>query len=187
MVQLTVEQITKNQAIFLKVNEEHKILPPSLLEFLGEGFFTAPASTSTNMHNACVGGLVDNLLTVAKYANKINLMLPPYLQQPAINIYRVALLSGIGKTFMYKVNTNDWSVNRGQIYEFENNITAMRVGERSAYYAMQHMTLTENEYQALMNFDKEVEEPQIKWFGSPLTTILKMAVELSIMDEKKRV
>lgn len=88
---------------------------------------------------------------------------------------------------MYKVNTNDWSVNRGQIYEFENNITAMRVGERSAYYAMQHMTLTENEYQALMNFDKEVEEPQIKWFGSPLTTILKMAVELSIMDEKKRV
>ena len=159
----------------------------SLLAFLGEGFFTAPASTATSLHNACDGGLVDDLLTVAKYANKINTILPAHLQQPAISVHRVSLLSGIGKTFMYVPNTNEYSIRNGKIYDFAQNTVAMRVGERSAYYALQYMKLTEEEYQALVNFDKPEEDLQVKWFGSPLTTILKQAVELAIIDEKRRV
>jgi len=187
MIQLTQEQIKKNKAIFLKINAEHQIIPDSLVEFLGEGFFNAPASTATSLHNACMGGLVDDLLTVAKYANKINAILPPHLQQPAISVHRVSLLSGIGKTFIYTPNTNEYGVKNGKIYEFAPNTVAMRVGERSAYYAMQHMKLTEEEYQALINYDKPDEDLQVKWFGSPLTTILKQAVELAVIDEKRRV
>jgi len=52
---------------------------------------------------------------------------------------------------------------------------------------MQHMKLTEEEYQALINYDKPDEDLQVKWFGSPLTTILKQAVELAVIDEKRRV
>jgi hypothetical protein len=187
MVQLTQEQIKKNKAIFLKLNSEHKIIADELLAFLGENLFTAPASTATSLHNACDGGLVDDLLTVAKYANKINQILPPHLQQPAISVHRVSLLSGIGKTFMYVPNANEYSARNGKIYDFAPNTVAMRVGERSAYYALQYMKLTEDEYQALINFDKPEEDLQVKWFGSPLTTILKQAVELAIIDEKRRV
>lgn len=187
MVQLTQSQITKNKAIFFALNTEHKIFPEELLKFLGESFFTAPASTSSMMNNACEGGLLDDILTVAKYANKINNMLPAHLQQPAISVYKVSLLFGIGKTFAFVPNTNEYSVKHGKIYEFANNNVAMRVGERSAYYALQYMKLTEDEYQALVNFDKTEEDIQVKWYGSPLTTILKMAVEWAILDEKRRV
>jgi hypothetical protein len=48
------------------------------------------------------------------------------------------------------------------------------------------MTLTEDEYQALINFDKQEEDLQVKWYGSSLTTILKMATELAVLDEKNR-
>lgn len=187
MIQLTQDQIKKNKAIFLKINAEHQIIPEPLLAFLGENFFTAPASSSTNLHNACPGGLIDDLLTVAKYANKINSFLPDHLKQPSISVHRVSLLSGIGKTFMYAPNTNEYTLRNGKIYDFVPDTVAMRVGERSAYYALQYMKLTEEEYQALVNFDKVDEDPQIKWFGSPLTTILRQAVELAIMDEKRRV
>jgi hypothetical protein len=187
MVQLTQEQIKRNKAIFLKLNAEHKIIPDELLAFLGEGLFTAPASTATSLHNACEGGLIDDLLTVAKYANKLNQILPPHLQQPALSVHRVSLLSGIGKVFMYVPNANEYSVRNGKIYDFAPNTVAMRVGERSAYYALQYMKLTEDEYQALVNFDKPEEDIQVKWFGSPLTTILKQSVELAIIDEKRRV
>lgn len=187
MVQLTQDQIKKNKAIFLKLNTDHQILPEPLLAFLGERFFTAPASTATSLHNACEGGLVDDLLTIAKYANKLNNILPPHMQQPALSVHRVSFLSGIGKTFMYVPNQNEYAVKNGKIYDFAQNTVAMRVGERSAYYAMQHMVLSEDEYQALVNFDKPEEDIQVKWFGSTLTTILKMATELAVMDEKRRV
>lgn len=187
MVQLTQEQIAKNKAIFLKLNTDHNILPQPLLDFLGEGFFTAPASTMTSLHNACAGGLIDHILTVAKYANKINQMLPLNMQQSAASVHRISFLSSIGLTFMYVKNEDEWSIKRGKIYDFAPDMVAMRTGERSAYYAMKHMELTEEEYQALINFDKPEEDLQVKWFGSPLATILKQAVELAIIDEKRRV
>jgi hypothetical protein len=187
MVQLTQEQIKKNKAIFAKLNAEHKILPDELLAFLGDALFTVPASTGTSLHNACEGGLMDDLITVAKYANKINNMLPPHLQQPALSVHRVSFLSGIGKTFMYIPNPSEYYVKLGKIYDFAPSVVAMRVGERSAYYAMQYMKLTEDEYQALVNFDKPEEDLQEKWFGSTLTSILRQAVEWAIIDEKRRV
>jgi len=39
----------------------------------------------------------------------------------------------------------------------------------------------------LLNFDKIEEDIQVKWYGSSLTTILKMATELAILDEKNRI
>jgi hypothetical protein len=114
-------------------------------------------------------------------------MLPANLQQPALSVYRVALLSGVGKTFMFIPNANEWSRKNGKIYEFAPGVTAMNAGERSALYAMRHgMELTDEEYQALINSDRVEEETQVKWFGSTLTTILRQAIEWAIMDLKRR-
>jgi hypothetical protein len=187
MVQLTQEQIKKNKQIFLQLNEKYGILPKELLDFLGEGFFTAPASVATNLHNACEGGLVDHILTTAKYAKKINdLLVDTPLQQPALSVYRVSFLFDIGKTFMYVPNQEEWSRKKGKMFDFSEGTVAMRVGERSAFYATQYMKLTEDEYQAIINADREELDAQVKWFGSTLTTILRQSIEWSIMEQKKR-
>jgi 23S rRNA maturation-related 3'-5' exoribonuclease YhaM len=186
MVQLTQAQIQKNKDIFLLLNKKYQILPELLITFLGEEFFHAPATTMTSMHNACDGGLLDYLLKVAEYAKKLNDILPSSLQQPALSVYRVAFLSGIGKTHMFVPNQNEWSRKNGKIYEFASNVAAMSAGERSALYAMRYMVLSDEEYQAILNSDRSEEEPQVKWFGSPLTTILRQAIEWAIMDIKHR-
>ena len=187
MVQLTQEQIKKNKSIFLQTNATHNIIPQELIDFLGEDFFTAPASTSTSMHNACEGGLVDHILSTAKFANKINKMLPEHMQVPALSLYRIAFLFDIGKTFLFVPNQYEWSKKNGKIYEYSNNTASMRVGERSALYASRYMKLEEEEYQAIINSDREELETQIKWFGSSLTIILRQAIEWAIREQKSRV
>lgn len=187
MIQLTQAQIQKNKAIFLALNAKYQILPESLLAFLGEDFYHAPASTMTTMHNACEGGLLDHLLKTTEFAKKINDFLPPSLQQPALSVYRVCFVSGIGRTFMFVPNTNEWSRKNGKIYEFSQTTAAMNAGERGALYALRNgMTLTDEEYQAVVHSDRFEEDSQVKWFGSPLTTILRHAIEFSIMEQKRR-
>lgn len=186
MVQLSQEQIEKNKAIFLKTNETYKILPQGLLDFLGDSFFRAPASTMTSIYNACDGGLVDHILQTAKLAKKINELYPATLQQPTMSVMRASFLFDIGKTFLYVPNSNEWSVKNGKIYDYAQGMAAMRVGERSALYALQHMSLTEEEYQAIVYSDKDELDAQVKWYGSPLTTILRQAIEISIMELKSR-
>lgn len=186
MVQLTQEEIKKNRSAFLQTNEKYKILPPELIAFLGEDFFKAPASTNTSMHNACEGGLVDHILTTARFANKINQMLPEHMRVPALSLYRIVFLFDIGKTFLFVPNQNEWSRKNGKIYEYSNKTVAMRVGERSALYASRYMKLEEDEYQAIINADREELELQIKWFGSSLTVILRQAIEWAIIEQKNR-
>jgi hypothetical protein len=61
----------------------------------------------------------------------------------------------------------------------------MRVGERSAYYALtNNIKMTEEEYQAIINFDKPEEDKMAKFHGSTLSTILKQANELAIIEQK---
>jgi len=45
--------------------------------------------------------------------------------------------------------------------------------------------LSEEEYQAIVNYDKSEDDKQSKWYGSTLSTILKQANELAIIEEKK--
>jgi hypothetical protein len=114
-------------------------------------------------------------------------MLPENLQQPAMSIHRVSFLFDIGKTFLYVPNQIEWSRKNGKIYDFAENTVAMRVGERSALYALKFMSLEEDEYQTILNSDREELDAQIKWFGSPLTSIMRQAIEWAIIEQKNRI
>jgi len=62
----------------------------------------------------------------------------------------------------------------------------MKIGERSAYYALSNgVELSEEEYQSIINYDKSEEDKQSKWYGSTLSTLLRQANELSIIECKK--
>lgn len=183
---ITKKEQEKNRKIFEATIQKYNLFTDNLKDFLGEAFYEAPASTLTSLHNAFTGGLVDHLIKVAKYGALINEMLPEGVKQEKEAVLKVCFLSEIGKTFQYKVCESEWHrKNQGKMYDFNEDLTSMRVGERSAFYALKHgVNLSEVEYQALINFEKSEDDKQAKWYSSPLTIILKQAIELAIVEEK---
>ena len=180
------DKILKNKQTFLEKNELYGILNKELLDYLGEDLLTAPASTMTSLHNAFPGGLIDHVLKTTKYAIGINKLLPDSISVDAQSIVKVCFLHQIGKTFLYKWCESEWHRNnQGKMYEFNEELISMKIGERSVYYAMKYgIKLSEEEYQAIVNYDKPEDDKQSKWYGSTLSTILKQANELAIIEEK---
>lgn len=183
------EQIVKNTKKYFQTAQEHGFMTEELMNFLGESFIKAPASTMADLHNAFEGGLIDHLLRVTKYAVSINeSLLSESLKLPKKDIIKVCFLHQIGKAHLYTPCTSEWHIkNQGKLYEFNDNLTSMRVGERSAHYALtKGVTLTEEEYQAIINFDKDDTDKQAKYHNSLLGDLLKMANQLAIIEEKNQ-
>ena len=185
---LKQDQIVKNTKKYFQTAQEHGFMPEELINFLGEAFIKAPASTMADLNNAFEGGLIDHLLKVTKYAISINEnVLPESLRLPKKDLIKVCFLHQIGKTHLYVPCTSEWHIkNQGKMYEFNDSIVSMRVGERSAYYAISNgVSLTQEEYQAIVNFDKDDSDKQSKYHNSLLGDLLKMANQLAIIEEKK--
>ena len=179
-------KILKNKETFLEKNSLYGVLTKELLDFLGEHLMTAPASSMKSLHNAFPGGLVDHILKTTKYAIGINKLLPENEQVDTHSIVKVCFLHQIGKTFLYKWNESEWHrKNLGKIYEYNEEVASLKIGERSAYYSLKYgVKLEEEEYQAIINYDKPADDKQSKWYGGTLTTILKQANDLAIIEEK---
>ena len=180
------DKILKNKEIFLEKNKLYDILTQELLDFLGEDLITAPASSMTSLHNAFPGGLIDHILKTTKYAIGINKLLPQNIVVEAHSIVKVCFLHQIGKTFLYVWNESEWHrKNQGKIYEYNEELVSLKIGERSAFYALKYgVKLNEEEYQSIVNYDKPDDDKQSKWYGCTLSTILKQANELAIIEEK---
>jgi hypothetical protein len=183
---LTQEKITKNAAKYFKTGETYDFMPQGLVELLGVDMIKAPASTHKNMYNAFEGGLIEHLLTVAKYAMNINETLPENMKLTKESILKVALLHQIGKAKLYVPCESQWHRdNQGKMYEFNPNITALKLGERSIVYALSHgVKLTDEEISAIVNFDKTDDDLQAKYHNSLLGDIIKMANTLAIKESQ---
>lgn len=183
---LNKEQIEKNKSKLLETSEKYGILNASLLEFLGDDLFVAPASTNLDMYGAYPGGLLEHIFIASKYAVKINSILPEKLQQDVSSILKCTILSQIGKVFLFVPNESEWHrKNLGKMYDFNEKLVSMRVGERSAYYCSKHnIQLTEGEYQTIVNSDKGDHDLQSKYHSTPLAQIVKQGFELAIFEQK---
>jgi len=182
------ERILKNKEKFNKTNETYNILSEKLLEFLGEDLYSAPASNMESMYNAFPGGLIDYILTVTKYGINLNDILPESQRVDKKSIIRVCFLHQLGKVKLYKFCESEWHrKNQGKMYDFNEDLVSMRVGERSAYYSLRYgVELSDEEYQSILNYDKTDDDKQSKWYGSTLSTILRLANELAIIECKKK-
>ena len=184
---LKSEQIVKNTKKYFQTANDQGFMTEELMNFLGESFIKAPASTMKHLNNAFEGGLIDHLLRVTKYAVSINEnVLTENLRLPKKDLIKVCFLHQIGKAHLYVPCTSEWHItNQGKMYEFNDNLVSMRIGERSVYYALNNgVKLTDEEYQAIINFDKDDTDKQSKYHTSTLGNILKMANELAIIEEK---
>lgn len=184
---LTQKQIVANTQKYLETAKKHNVLTPELEAFLGTEFIKAPASTTLKLHNAFEGGLIDHILRVTKHAyliNKNNLIEDLKLSEGSL--FKIVLLHSIGKAKLYVYNESKWHRdNLGKMYDFNEDLISARVGERSAYYALSNgVTLTEEEYAAIVNFDK-LDDAQSEWYNTTGGDLLKIAVRLAIMEEKQ--
>lgn len=181
---LKPETIAKNARKFFKTASDNGFMNDELITFLGEDFIKAPATPLKDLYNAFEGGLIDHLLTVTKYAIGIN-DLHTTNKVDKNSILKVCLLHQIGKAKAYTQCTSEWHIkNQGKMYEY-NDLTSMRVGERSAYYAMSHgITLSEEEFQAIVNHDKDDSDKQAKYHNSWLGDLLKIATIMAVAEEK---
>jgi len=182
---LTEEKVLKNTEKYFKTGEKYEFMTDELMEYLGQDFITAPASTATNLHNAFNGGLIAHSLLVTKYAVSLNAILADSLKVDTVSLIKVCLLHQIGKVRLYKPLKSKWHNDRGIMYEFNDSLVSMHVGERSAHIAMDNgVSLSEDEYQAIVNHDKDDSDKQAKWHSTSLAVILRQANELAILEEK---
>lgn len=180
---LTSPQLEANQKKFQDTNLKYNIFTKELLDFLGEGIYTSPASSSLNMIGCYPGGLLQHIIKGCRYSIKLNEILPDELKQPVATIVKVAFLCQIGKVFMFDMK--DGGTQGGKMYDFNDDIIRLHIGERSAFYAIQYgVKLAEEEYQAILNIDKEDDDKMAKYFSSVLSKIIKNGFELASMEEK---
>lgn len=182
---LTIPQLEHNKAKFIETNQKYNIMTKELVDFLGDNLYTSPASTSLSMTGCYPGGLLNHIIKACKYAIKVNEILPEALRQPVSTIVKSVFLSQIGKVFMFCLTENENQKKRGQMYDFCDDTIRLRVGERSIYYATKYgVSLSEEEYQAILNLDKDDDDKMAKYFSGPLTSVIKWGFELAIMEEK---
>ena len=184
-MELTKEKIIKNAKKFFTTGQEYGFMPEKLMTFLGQDIVSAPCSTMTSLNNAFEGGLLAHTLLVTKIAVSINDTLPESLKVDKTSLVKVCCLHQIGKTFLYKPCTSEWhKTHQGKMYEYNEELVSMRVGERSAYYAFScGVELTETEYASIVLYDKDNDDTQAKYFNSMLGDLLKIANTLAIKEE----
>lgn len=182
---LTKEQVVKNAKKYFSTGEKYGFMTEELQNLLGAEFIGAPASTRTDLHNAYEGGLVEHLLTVTKYAVSLKAIVPNGDAIDMKSLVKVCCLHQIGKAHLYVPKNSKWHNDNGIMYDFNDELVSMHVGERSAHMAMANgVELSEDEFQAIVNHDKTDDDKQAKWHSNTLAVILRQANELAIMQEK---
>lgn len=175
---LTSEEVIANFTTYVKLGKKYKFVNDELINFLGESFMKAPLSTSNKTVNAFEGGLIDYLVKLTKVALSVSdTLVPAKIKPKNESIIKVCLLHQIGKAKLYLASTDEWRIkNLGENYVFNDDVVSMKVGERSAFYAMSHgVSLTEEEISAIYNFDKDDTDLASKYHNSVLGYILKTA------------
>jgi hypothetical protein len=185
---ITPQQLLSNKVKMKSTTEKYGIFTDELSQFLGEEFYSSPASVSLDMYGCYPGGLVDHILKICKYAILVNEKLPEFMKSKDEQILKICILSQIGKTYLYKPNNNEWQRKVGKMYEYNNkeNI-ALRCGERSVFYCLSNgVKLTEEEYQIILDIDKEQSDKLLKYSTNPLYHILKIGFDLAVLEEKNK-
>jgi hypothetical protein len=184
---LEQERIVANTKKYFDTATKLGFMNDELTTFLGEDFIKAPATNMADFHNAFEGGLIEHLLNVAKYAVLINKSLPEDEKVDQNSLVKVCLLHQIGKAKLYKPCESEWHrKNQGKMYEFNNDLISMRISERSIYYITSHgVNLTEEEYAAILNFDK-TDDKMAEFHNSMIGELLKMGSVLAIKSQERK-
>lgn len=187
--ELTEEQKVKHVELFFDRLRKLGLQVDNFEGLYSEKLKDATYSFSNKDNIACGSGefLRTVLRTLTPTALKLNELLPEGKRVEEKSVITACLLSQISKIIMVSPNDNKWEIeNRGILYKFNEFPYAMKMGMRSIAMCMQcGITLTENEIEAISNIDRD-DDKQVKFFSSPLATILRQAMELTDLIIRKK-
>ena len=177
----------KNLELYFKKLSECGINVEVLREKYGEKLLNGTYTFSRKDKGCGDGELLNILLRkLTPTAIGINNLLPEDLRVDTTMLIRTCLLSQISKAVMVIPNENQWEIeNRGILYKFDEFPYAMKMGMRTISMCMDcGIVLNDNEIEAISNLDRD-EDKQIKFFSSPLATILRQATEIIDLMNRK--
>lgn len=161
---LSEEQIVENfdrfRALLLETGEYRREQLGTMLDELGERLALCPASSKRQYHNAFPGGLVEHSLRVLKNCRRMAKVAPDvYDGIPEESLVFAALLHDLGKVGdltedRYLVQTNDYYLKRGNVYEINHEMQYVSTSHASLFL-LQHygVRTTFPEWIALMTAD----------------------------------
>lgn len=126
-----------------------------MLNELSDRYATCPASSHEHYYSAFPGGLCYHNLHVLQWMGRFANLLSPKVYSNE-SMLKVCILSEIGKIGnltedLYIPVKDDWKKKNGQHYDINNQITYMRVNQRSLCLANHYgIPLTEEEYLAIL-------------------------------------
>ena len=176
---LEKEKIIANTKKFFDTATKSGFMNDSLMATLGQEFISAPDNTHSEE-----GSLIDTILNITKNMVRLNDLLPESKKIDKTSLVKVGLLYQIGKAKLFVPNPSEWHKKQGKIYDYNKSLVSMRIGQRSLYYAMSNgIAFSENETQALMFYDVDCDDRMAQFYSSDLTRILKMAIELTMIEK----
>ncbi len=189
---LTEEQINANYLKFINYLEKYNCFSEEMIKELGERIKYAPYTMETEYGGAEVGDLINVTLTkLCRIGAEINnntlgtngkdRIAHPHLCVNQQMLMRVLLLCNIGKAEMFTRTKEEWKIRRGINYEFVENKTHMRLGQRSLYLCQKYgIRLEEEEFEAFYSMDKTEEGNE--GFNTPLYTLVKAAKNFTMVE-----
>lgn len=185
---LTEEKKVQNFELFKKKLSSIGVDSNVLMEKYGERIKNGTYSPSNAESFICGDGTLLNsiLRTLTPIALKLNGILPEEKRVDNISLIKICLLHQLAKSVMFIPNTNSWEVeNRKLLYKYSDYSYALKMGMRSIAMCIEcGIQLTENELEAVSNLDRD-ENKQTRYYSSVLATLLKQAMELTELINKK--
>lgn len=138
---------------------------------------TYPYSNNKIFGSVEKGSLVDKSIELAEIATHLNEEFYGGLVDN-VTIARACILSQLSKTQLYEPTTEDWEIKRGILWKFANQDKqgGAKLCEMSYLIARNlNLNITNDEYEAIMANDKELDDNKINLYGSLIERIMRQA------------
>ena len=189
-MKLTEEKQNINFVTFVKILKKYGLYTES---FESDNDFNnkiklAPSHTLEESGGAYDGALIEHINVIASFARKINENVLSTDDKIDNNtLIKTCFLHQIGKAIQYVKNDTDWAIKKGIFYKFVDGLPALKTGELSLMLCNKYgIGLTTEEFEAILSVDKE-DDNQTKLHGNMLSRVLKMAIELANIEQKKNI
>ena len=185
---LTEEQKIKNFNLFIKKLNDCGIDTQKLSDSLSNEISNATYSMTNDFGAAYDGSFLNIILRVfTPYALKINDLLPESMRVSQQSVIKVCLLHQLSKCQMFTPNDNKWEIEKlGRTYKYAPFEYALKMGMRSLVLAQEEgISFSVEEVEAMTVLDRDPNDEQVKFHSSVLSTIIKQATELTMIQLKK--
>jgi hypothetical protein len=192
---LSEEQLIQNyekyKNLLIQTGEHRSTQIENLIEFFGNRLVLCPASSKKQLHAAYPGGLIDHSLRVLKNATRmIKVANDVYGNISQESVVFAALFHDLGKLGSlekerYLTQDNDYYYKKGNIYEINSNLPAIR---EMSLFLLQHfgIQMSYEEWEAILLNDGQAVEANRSYSmnETPLALLIHQADRLSCQQEK---